>query len=175
MNCLVAFSGYTKSGKTTLATNVAEALKCPLASFGAFIRKTADQSGFPDPTRHQLQEIGDKLARTDIERFCKAVLDSAGFKPGSPLVIDGIRHLEALTAIRNLAPNQPLKLIYTESDLASRAKRAGLTEDEMSTVDRHPVESQSAKLRSVSDLIVSTSHSLENSVAQILLFLASQK
>jgi hypothetical protein len=175
MNCLVAFSGATKSGKTTLATQVAKRLQCPVASFGGFVRKIAYQKGLPNPTRHQLQEIGDRLAAADMLGFCQAVFDDVGFEHGSPLVIDGIRHLEALSAIQELAPNQTLKLIYVESDLPSRARRAGLSEDEMGMLDSHPVESQSAKLRSASDLIVNGLDSPESSLAQVLHLLNSEE
>ncbi len=111
------------------------------------------------------------MATQDIQGFCIAVLDDAGFEPGVPLVIDGIRHIEAIAAIRKLVPDQALKLVYLETDLPSRAKRAGLTVEEMKNVDSHPVESQSADLRSMANLVLDTSGPEETSLAEVLLLL----
>ena len=171
MNSLIALCGSSKSGKTTIAVRVAEELHCRVASFGAFVRKEARKKGLTNPTRRQLQDIGDHLATRDMQGFCKAVLDDTGFEPGSPLVIDGIRHTEAVEAIQKLIPDQVLKLVYLETDLSTRAKRAGLTAEEMKCVDSHQVESQSTKLRSLANLVLDTSGSNETSLAQVFLFL----
>ena len=167
MNCVIALCGSSKSGKTTLAKRVAEELHCRVASFGAFVRKDASKKGLTNPTRRQLQDIGNQLATQDIQEFCKAVVDDAGFEPGLPLVIDGIRHIEAIAAIQKLIPGQVLKLVYVEADLPARAKRAGLTVEEMKSVASHPVESQSAKLRSMANLILDTSGSKETSLSEV--------
>lgn len=171
MNCVIALCGSSKSGKTNLAKRLAEELHCQVASFGAFVRKEASKKGLANPTRRQLQDIGNQMATQDIQGFCRAVLDDAGFAHGSPLVIDGIRHIEAIAAIQKIIPDQILKLVYVETDLPARAKRAGLTVEEMKSVDSHPVESQSAKLRSIANLILDTSGSKEGSIAEVFRFL----
>lgn len=167
MNYIIALCGSSKSGKTTLAERIAIELHCPVASFGAFVRKAAGERGLSSPTRRQLQDIGNQLATEDIQGFCKAVLDDAGFELGSPLVIDGIRHIEAIAAIQKLVPDQALRLVYVETDLPLRAKRSGLTVEEVKSIDSHPVESQRARLRSMANLILHTSGSMETSLGEV--------
>lgn len=157
MHCIILFAGLSKSGKTTLAKKLAESLRVPFSSFGDYVRKEAQQRGFTGSAPRQLQELGSEMVKKDIAGFCKGVLEQGGYLVGHGLVIDGIRHMDVLAAIKTLAPEQPVKLIYLESSIADRMKRSSLNARELEEIDSHPVESDRTLLKSAADLVLSTS------------------
>jgi len=157
MHCIILFAGLSKSGKTTLAKKLAESLRMPFSSFGDYVRKEAQHRGFTDSASRQLQELGLEMVKKDIEGFCKGVLEEGGYLVGRGLIIDGIRHMDALAAIKTLAPGQPVKLVYLESSMADRMKRSSLSARELQEIDSHPVESDRILLKSAADLVLSTS------------------
>ncbi len=157
MHCIILFGGPSKSGKTTLAKRLAESLHVPFSSFGDYVRKEAQRRGSTTTSSKQLQELGFEMAKKDMKSFCKAVLEEGGYVVGNGLIIDGIRHMGALAAIKTLAPKQSVKLVYLESSIADRMKRSSLSAAELHEVDSHPVESDRALLKSAADLVLSTS------------------
>src|SRR5579863_6121642 len=122
MNCIFAFAGPSKSGKTTLGRRLATELDLPFASFGDYVRKEAHRNGLSNPSSEDLQVTGQLLAKNDMPAFCKAVLEEGGFVVGQGLVVDGVRHLSALSTLKVLIPQQPVKLVYLESSVSERVK-----------------------------------------------------
>jgi hypothetical protein len=162
MDCIIALAGPPKSGKTTLGKKLAASLRVPFTSFGDYVRKEAKRRGIANASPRQLQDLGSELVERDMMSFCKAVLKDGGFIPGRGLIIDGIRHIDALATIKKLAPKQSVKLVYLESPTAQRLERGSLTAGELQEIDSHPVEADADLLKSVADLVLSTaSHSDE--------------
>lgn len=122
MSPVLAISGAIASGKTTIARYVASAVGWPWTSFGAYVRAEAERRGFPDD-RPTLQRLGDELVAHGIESFCRAVLVAAGWSPGSPAVLDGVRHVAVVQALRDLVAPQPLVLVYVTVPADVRATR----------------------------------------------------
>ena len=162
MNCIFAFAGPSKSGKTTLGRRLATELDLPFASFGDYVRKEAHRNGLSNPSPEQLQATGQHLAATDMYGFCKAVLEEGGFVLGQGLVLDGLRHLSALSTVRELIPQQPVKLIYLESSVAERIKRSSVSPDQLQRLDSHSVESDAGAIRYAADLVLNTSGSIDD-------------
>jgi cytidylate kinase len=156
MVCIIALSGRSKVGKTTLGKMLATALEVPFASFGDYIRKEAYRLGLENLSSRRLQDLGTETVARDIKGFCKAVLQEAGFVAGRGLVLDGIRHMAALKAIEEVA-RQPVKLIYLDSSLADRMKRSGLTARKLQEIDSHSVEHDQSLLKSAADIVITTS------------------
>ncbi|MBS1852795.1 MAG: AAA family ATPase [Acidobacteria bacterium] len=163
MNCVITFSGFNKSGKTSLARLLAQEQKVAFASFGDFVRKEAHRRGFSDPSRKQLQDIGQALAETNMKGFCLAVLEDAGFVWGNGIIVDGIRHLSAIEMLRDVIPHQPLKLVYVTASIEERISRSSLSRSEVVAVDSHIVESDNEALSRAADFVLQASGSLEES------------
>lgn len=67
--------------------------------------------------------MGEELEGADVNRFCRAVVDWAEWRPGSSLVIDGIRHVQVLENLRSLVKPTPLILVFVETDDSRRTSR----------------------------------------------------
>lgn len=140
---IIAFSGLPQTGKTTFAKRLANHRHSKFLSFGDFVRHEARNLGIKDPKRSELQDLGQRLVETDVMSFCKKALQYVNFSPGETLVIDGIRHVEALAAIRTLCNGQTIKLIHLYAPIETRkARSANLEGVNLAGIDAHRVESQ---------------------------------
>lgn len=169
--CIIAFSGLPQTGKTTLARRTADQLGCKYVSFGEYVRAEARKGGIASPTRHHLQDLGQRLVETDAASFCSEVLRTVDFAPGEPIVIDGLRHEEALQAILALSDGEPVKLIYLHAPAEIRTARGGahVGEYDLGAVEAHDVESQTEhRIRKLANLILDTSADVDRSLADIL-------
>jgi len=167
MDCIFAFGGPSRSGKTTLGRRLAKELGLPFASFGDYVRKEANRNGLSNPSPEQLQATGQQLATTDMCGFCKAVLEEGVFVVGQGLVLDGVRHLSALSTLKALIPQQPLKLVYLESSVTERIKRSSLNPGQLLRLDSHSVESDAGAIRNAADLVLNTSGSIDDCFAHL--------
>jgi cytidylate kinase len=156
---IIAFGGSSQTGKTTLARRLADFLSCKFVSFGDYVRSEARKRGTAAPTRANLQDLGQELIQTDVLAFCRNVLDTVEFSPGEPLVIDGVRHREALDAISKVSCGESITLIYLHAPIEVRAARKGDQRGESDgPVDTHPVESQTnSEIRNMASLVVDAS------------------
>lgn len=158
MSLVLCFSGGIASGKTTLASAVAERLGARSASFGRFVRATAEARGMAEE-REKLQALGESLIEEHgWEGFCRAVLDAAGWRPGMPLVIDGIRHVTAFETVRGIVGPVEAKLVFVDVDQTVRKARAKdrTTETaDLAVADAHSTEKDvHGPLFKMADLVV---------------------
>lgn len=158
MSIVLCFSGGIASGKTSLANRVAERLGLPSASFGSFVRSIAKARGTSED-RSSLQALGEALIEElGWDAFCRAVLDSAGWKPGSSIVVDGIRHLSALNTLRAIVAPIATRLVFVDVPLDVRQERAEHRSQEGTDVakaDAHSTEKDVRDvLREMADLVV---------------------
>lgn len=171
---VIGFSGRQASGKTTVSTEVAARLAWPRVSFGDYVRAVASRRG----TSHSpeaLQEIGVSLIEElSWEEFCRRVIAQVDWSVGQPLVIDGIRHAEALETLRQLALRTTLLHVHiTVSDVARQARitlRASGNSHAVSERDEaHSTEIQVATiLPRIADLVIDGVRPFEENVRQIL-------
>ena len=157
MDPIIAFAGPTKSGKTTLAKKLAATLGFGFGSFGERVRKEAARRGLRHASRKQLQTLGEEMVKSDKNTFCQEVLQDADFRPGHGLVLDGIRHIDILSLIKDLVRPQTVRLVYVESPVADRVKRNRSDLPQIQEIDSHPVERDAARLKSAADLFLDTS------------------
>lgn len=142
---VLGFAAPIEAGKTTLSLAVADRLKAPRVSFGEYLRWLAGERKMPI-TREVLQDLGDELVSRDVHGFCQGVLRRQPWRPGAPLVIDGVRHLEVLKALAEILAPAPEYLIYIKVDRETQAKR--LVKDELrhekplDVLEQHPTERQ---------------------------------
>jgi hypothetical protein len=168
---IFAISGSPRVGKTSLGEEVSRRLGCSFTSFGDYVRFVAQStSSGSTPNRRALQDLGQQLVEEDPRAFCSAVLERSTGATSCPLVIDGLRHVRLLPVLRELLPDRELKLIFVESrpDVRSKRWEGHPTEEEIATIDAHPVENDLGQLRQKSDLIVDTTGGLEPALMLLL-------
>ena len=168
----LCFSGRIKSGKTTMSTAIAAALGWPMVSFGDHVRAIARDRGLAQ-SRTTLQELGEQLAEQDPKRFCEDVIAQANAEPGSPIVIDGIRHVHILEQLRDLAQPLPCKLALIQTHDQERHSRLAIEEaHQLSTIEAHSTEIQvSSSLLEHADIMVDGAQELEMALNIILMWL----
>lgn len=170
-NTVIAFSGGISSGKSTLSTAVANALGCPRVAFGDYVRKIAELRGL-ELSRENLQGLGESLLEKDLNQFCAAVLAQAPWKPGNPLVVDGVRHAEVAEALKALVSPSGLRLIYVNTDDRERQQRLRKTvkaKKSIKQLERHSTEVQVKRiLQDLADLIVDGSKPPEQLVGEVV-------
>lgn len=121
-NCVIGFSGQIGSGKSTLARAVAEEFHWPCVGFGSCIREIALYRGL-ELSRGVLQTLGAELVESDPAKLCESVIAASGQKPGQPLVIEGIRHVEIFRIIKEMVFPLEFHLIFVTVEETLRSKR----------------------------------------------------
>ena len=142
---VLAFAGRIASGKSTLSTGVAQVLGWPRVSFGDYVRQVARHRGLEE-SRSVLQELGAALIAQGWETFCHTVLGQVAWEPGQSLIIDGIRHAEALAVLRQLVAPSELRLVFitvNEPTRASRLRQRDIPDCEtLQRIEDHATEAQ---------------------------------
>jgi len=173
--CIVALSSRMGAGKSTLARALAEEFCWPRVSFGDYVRGVARDRGM-DESLPTLQNLGEVLVEADAGSFAAAVLSSVNWKSGA--VVDGIRHVEVLDAIRRVVSPLPVFLIYVHSEESSRIRRLlerGMTHGEIQAADAGSTEAQvKIILRDRADLHVSGTSDIAKTVKEISEWLRSK-
>ena len=109
-------------------------------------------------TRENWQVVGESLIKEDVQQFCASVVAQAHWTPGGTLVIDGIRHMAVLQALKEMVSPSSLRLVYIDADDGTREQRlkaAGTSKTPLRALDLHSTELEVKKtLRDVADLIV---------------------
>lgn len=170
----VGLSGRVGSGKTSLASALAEHLQCPRASFGDYVRSVAAGRGLDAEDRSVLQDLGDELIATQgWTPFCQSVLDQAGYADGS-VVVDGLRHAQAAATMRALLAPTPWRLVAVDSENEVRLSRLaarGVVGADAHTADTHPNEAQVGAVMDSADFVVSDDSTVEYAVNAVMTWL----
>jgi len=174
---ILGFSGSIGSGKSTLSIELAGRINYKYASFGNYVRKAATQMGYIDPSRAQLQEIGEMLVENGDRKFCLSVLRDAEWLQGEGLIVDGIRHLDILELQSDICQPQKVFLIYmTVDEDVRRARLISRGRDkELTSALKHSTELQVKEiLRSKADLVIDGSKMVNNNLQHIIAWLATK-
>lgn len=173
---ILAFSGGISSGKTTISEKIASELSWKRTSFGDYVRVVAERKGI-ERSRENLQQLGEKEIGAGCENFCKNVLSLINWKKGENLIIDGIRHQEALDSLKKITNPSDVYLIYIDLDLASRESRIVNSDSkkDLKKYDSHSTEKQVVFiLPELSDLRVDGNKKIEEIVSEILVWLSTK-
>ncbi len=153
---VLAIAGPIGSGKTTTATLLAQRLGWPHDGYGDTIRAIATARGLP-ASRSILQQLGLELICADWGAFTRLVLDHARWAPRQPLILDGLRHLPAATALREAIAPLPGIIIYLDvpaSTALTRARRRDQATGPGVGDARHATELGLPTVRDHPDLII---------------------
>ena len=167
----VGISGRIGSGKTTFAESLSERLGCPHASFGKYVHSVAIEQGLDAGERQVLQTLGeDLIATVGWHDFCNAVLEYAGYQSGS-VVIDGVRHVDAIATLRELTAAVPWYLVAIDVDEAEIGRRRTSRGDDLASIARsesHRNEAQVGDVRALADIIVPAGVAIEEALTMVL-------
>lgn len=171
---VLAVSGRIASGKSTLALRLAEKLNCARASFGDYVRAVAGERGL-EPHRDNLQAVGAGLIESGWEPFCRAVLAQSTWQPGQLLVVDGVRHVEAVRQLKNLVAPNTVILVHLRVDEELRRERLSGREGQSGaaseTHDAHPTENEvKTALPRLADLVLDGARPVDELADEIIGF-----
>jgi hypothetical protein len=170
---VLAISGRTRAGKTTLATALEERLGWPAASFSRWIRAEAHRRGIPEE-RRTLQDLGaDLIVELGWRDFCLGMLRHANLGRGdAPFVVEGVRHLGTLAALRDVVAPAPLRLVHLSVSDAERDRRLAAEGVDAATGaawELHSTEQEViAGLPEVADLVVDADRPREEVLRTVL-------
>lgn len=171
ISSVLAFSGSIGSGKTTITSILSEILTAKRTSFGDYVRKKAKERQI-ELTRENLQKLGEDLILEEgWENFCKSVLNQVGWKPNEFLIIDGIRHMEALTFLKKIVSPMNLYHIHVTVDSEIRKKRLEekqITRQNLTRIESHSTENQILLLKNNADLVVDGSEPI-NEITDLII------
>jgi len=157
---IITLAGPIGSGKSSLARSVAAALGAPSAGFGDYVRARATEAGLDAGSRRVLQDLGHDLVEADARGFLDAALDWSGHQAGRDLVLDGLRHMAILDALRAREAESldTLFLLYLDTPVEVRQARIaarGVSLADMQTAEAHPAERDlNEHLRAAADVIL---------------------
>lgn len=162
MSWLICIGGGIASGKTTLAKALKEALPDSVRlAFGDVVRLRALAEG-REPTRQNLQDAGLRLIAEGWPAFVNDLLRHFKNDP-EVLIVEGIRHREAVDVLHERLPMRQLLLVYLEVGGDQRRKRLAQI-GEAERILNHDVERAVSALRTTADLVLSTDQSTDELV-----------
>ena len=172
---ILAFAGQIGSGKSTISELVATRLRWKWAGFGDFLRGRAEAQHLDSSDRLVLQNLGQEFIRNGWPQFCSQLLESVRWMSGEHLVVDGVRHIEAIETLQTLTQPSNVKLVYLTTKEHVRKDRVFKRRSEnLSIVASHPVESQvQDRLPVRADLLVDNSLSEARALQQVFVELDS--
>jgi cytidylate kinase len=181
MSPVIAISGRLRAGKTTLAVAIAEALRCPRASFGDYVRTIAEHEGIPQD-RATLQDLGERLiAEEGLRAFCEHTLARAGTDARDTLlVVEGVRHLDVLTTLRDLFTPTQVVLVYVqageESQRIARVRYDAGGDAGLAAVEAHSTEHDAENLLpAAANLTIHASDGAAAACEAVLAWLRAQR
>lgn len=154
MSWLICIGGGIASGKTTLADALQAALPDSVRlAFGEVVRRRVFAEG-REPTRQNLQDTGSQLI---AEGWLAFVCELLRYLKSDPevLIVEGVRHREAVDKLHDRLPMRELLLIYLEVGSDQRRQRLAQIGEAEGALD-HDVERDVSALSATADLIVTT-------------------
>lgn len=146
MSTVLALSAKIKTGKSFVGKPFAKSVGWDYVSFGNYVRLITEQRGLP-ANREVWQEVGEDLIRNNLEEFCRSVLAQApNWKPGKPLLIDGVRHVEVSNLLKEIVAPSKYVLALLEVKEETRMERLHREEvkenDVIKRIESHSTEAQ---------------------------------
>lgn len=178
---IVTLAGAIGSGKSTLAKALGNALGAPAYSFSGYVRSVVDRRGLDSSSRTVLQDVGHALVLDDPRVFLDQALAWGGHRPGADLLLDGLRHLSVLDALRarQVEGVEPVLLIYLDTSPSTRelrAKARGDDPEKLRLNEAHPAEHDlHAGLREGADLVLDGDLDQDALVAKALAFIEAAR
>ena len=168
---ILGFAGLIGVGKSALSEAVAARLGWKLTRSGQVLRDEATRRGLDFISRRVLQDLGQEYIDEDRENFCKKLLKAADWHPGENLIVDAIRHVEAIETLKVITAPSDFKLVYILLEDPIRRARMGsnASDESLNSADNHPAESQARDvLPYIADITINGSDPMNDRVKKII-------
>lgn len=166
MRAVVCLAGEIAAGKSTLAHElVREFPGSAVRAFGDIVRRRAREEG-RGQDRGALQELGAELIAQGWSSFVDMLLEGAEVAVDGILVIDGVRHLEAVEEIRRRFPDAPVQVVFLRIDRDMSRARLAERDGEVAGYD-HAVEADVRRLEVMADRCIDSSRPLHETVEAV--------
>lgn len=168
---VVLVSGPIRSGKSTVAVALADALDARRVGFGDAVRERVRQLHLPDK-RRSWQQIGEQWVEADPVGLCDVVLASVLSSPR--LVVDGVRHQSVLSILRARFSDRRLVLAYVhagENTIRHRLAADGLNSASVDDVLYHSTEHSLTEMKASADIMVDGERSVDVAVRRLKAYL----
>lgn len=165
---MICLAGPRASGKSTTAKFLGNLLGWSVFSFGDFLRDLACQNGLDSENLLVLQDLGLKMINQGWDFFCQSFLTFYDYN-GDNAVIEGIRHVEAVTTLAKLT-NKPVFLVYLDIDEHTQNVRVlSRNRGEYHGHSSHTVEQHvEGEVKNAADCIINSNVSTEIVVKSII-------
>jgi dephospho-CoA kinase len=152
MKAVICLSGGIASGKTTVAQALAERFpSVAVRSFGDVVRNQARSQG-KVLDRATLQAVGLSLVQAGWRSFVDALLEDVP-QPVGVLIVEGIRHFEAVEELRRRRLGDRFLTVYLKVDPVVQDQRLR-ERDELPSSRGHAVESSLPEVEARAELVV---------------------
>jgi dephospho-CoA kinase len=167
---VVGVAGKIAAGKTTLCSALSSKTGWQSVNLGSYLKLLAGPNFQGD--RHALQELGARLVRDSLPEVCHGVLTHVGWRLGTGVILDGVRHSTVVTEFRRLVHPTPFLLVYV--DTGDTVREARYYERESSSglplceIEAHYMEQEPTRtLPEVADIIVGGNMKLDEEVLYV--------
>lgn len=172
MTTVLGTSAPMGVGSSDVTRRAANALNVCYASFGQYVLKEAEKRGIAI-TRETLQDLGQSLVDSDVQGFCSNVLQDSGWQTGTPLVIDGIRHLKVLDTLKTIV--EPCKFAPVFLNISSHGTPWTKTElphtKPLDELERHSTEHDLMALRERAAMLITCDQTIDEVIRYIKRFM----
>lgn len=167
----IGIAGPIASGKSTVIECLSRMRLCHVVSYGDYVRAVATSRGI-ERSRDALQALSNELlGEYGHSGLAELVIRSRNWGQDLPLIIDGVRHVEAIEAIKQILEPIPTHLVFVRTPIKVRMERIKLRDSIAQKTakqqDLHDTELEvSERLRYFADTVVDGTNP-ELSAAQI--------
>jgi len=152
---LVCIVGKIASGKTTVANELATAMNGEQFSISDYLKYCLKQNGNENPSRTQLQELGEDFINRGWDDFCENFLKFIDYDKNKTYIIDGIRHKNFFMTLCNKSyPINPVLVFLDVDDEVLEYRKC--ERQEVKYDEKRLAEGDLADLFKLSDIIVRT-------------------
>lgn len=171
--------GEIANGKTSIAEALAQERGYRVVSASTILRKILGLGEMEEQRRLEFQAIALEFISTEDgpARLAHAIAKEISRNKGKDTVIDGIRQLRTLTALREVVPDTTVIYIDSPRDMAcanyqSRVPQASILQ--FSAVREHEVEGELPLFRYEADAILNNADDLAKTIRVLLEWLNSK-
>ncbi len=162
----MCLAGGIGAGKSTLAWHLAREFPgSSVRAFGDVVRRRAKEQG-RGQDRAALQEFGAELIAQGWSSLVDLLLNGVETAPDGILIIDGVRHLEAIEEVRHRFPTKRVWVVFLRIDRATSVARLAERGGELGGHD-HAVEADVWRLELMADQCIDSNRPIQETVAAV--------
>ncbi len=147
---VLAISGASSSGKSTLSRGLLEELGGSVRAFGAVVESESLRRG-RSSAKEDLQETGVDLISEGWDSFVRLLLSPA--PTSNTLIVDGIRHRAAIDELSRQLPGARLVHVHVATPRQVLVERTIARSEDVTLLD-HAVEAELPEVARDADVVV---------------------